>query len=193
MTANWAQTRKLNLNSPLPQANPENTTQPIKTNPQVTSPNASDVDVQPIEPHPTTTIIRKRKLPVPKEETSQKRIKNANGALAPSSSSTKDYSPPKMRLSDLGGIQPCVEKLLELVAMPLKHPEIYIHTGVQPPRGVLLHGPPGCGKTLLANAIAGVRILFSNISSILTSFLGATAALYKRLCSIHCLGNVGRV
>ncbi|KAI9067699.1 AAA-domain-containing protein [Trametes sanguinea] len=79
---------------------------------------------------------------------------------------SKDYSPPTTRLSDLGGVDQCIEKMLELVAMPLCHPEIYLHTGVQPPRGVLLHGPPGCGKTLLAHAIAGeLGVPFINISA----------------------------
>ncbi len=95
----------------------------------------------------------KRKLRTPRSNAgaeTNKRFKSA-------ASVAKDYSPPSTRLSDLGGIESCVEKMLELIALPLCHPEIYLHTGVNPPRGVLLHGPPGCGKTLLANAIAGVR------------------------------------
>ncbi|KAH9057858.1 hypothetical protein EDB87DRAFT_975619 [Lactarius vividus] len=55
--------------------------------------------------------------------------------------------------ADQGRMNPCVEKMLELVAIPLTHPEVYFRTGVQLPRGVLLHGPLVCGKTMLANAI----------------------------------------
>jgi ribosome biogenesis ATPase len=46
-----------------------------------------------------------------------------------------DWSPPtSVSLQDLGGIEDCIQEVLELIVMPLKHPEIYTHTGIQPPR-----------------------------------------------------------
>jgi len=62
---------------------------------------------------------------------------------------------PTERYSDVGGIEKKLQEVRELIEYPLSHPEIYEHLGVTPPRGVLLHGPPGCGKTLLAKAVAG--------------------------------------
>ncbi|KAI9594932.1 P-loop containing nucleoside triphosphate hydrolase protein [Syncephalis fuscata] len=79
---------------------------------------------------------------------------------------SKEAPRPLARLADLGGVEHCIEEVLEFIAMPIAHPEIYLHTGVQPPRGILLHGPPGCGKTLLANAIAGeLGVPFYQISA----------------------------
>lgn len=59
-----------------------------------------------------------------------------------------------------------VAQLMELIGLPILHPEIFLSTGVEPPRGVLLHGPPGCGKTSIANALAGeLQVPFISISA----------------------------
>lgn len=55
---------------------------------------------------------------------------------------------------DLGGIKPVVQKVREMIELPLKHPELFDRLGIDPPKGVLLYGPPGTGKTLLAKAVA---------------------------------------
>lgn len=61
---------------------------------------------------------------------------------------------PQVRWSDIGGQRQVRQKLREVVEWPLKHPEAFARLGVRPPRGVLLYGPPGCSKTLIAKALA---------------------------------------
>ena len=61
---------------------------------------------------------------------------------------------PEVTYEDIGGLKEEIKKIREMVELPLKHPEIFDRLGIQPPKGVLLHGPPGCGKTLLAKAVA---------------------------------------
>ena len=62
---------------------------------------------------------------------------------------------PNERYTDLGGMEHVLQQIRQLIEYPLVRPELYRHLGVDPPRGVLLRGPPGCGKTHLSNAIAG--------------------------------------
>ncbi len=61
---------------------------------------------------------------------------------------------PRVTYEDIGGLKDAIEKIREMVELPLKHPELFKRLGIEPPKGVLLYGPPGCGKTLLAKAVA---------------------------------------
>ena len=66
-----------------------------------------------------------------------------------------DASIPRITYDDLGGLKNEVQKIREMVELPLRHPELFEKIGVEAPKGVLLYGPPGTGKTLLAKAVAG--------------------------------------
>ncbi|KAF9158337.1 Spermatoproteinsis associated protein 5 [Actinomortierella ambigua] len=61
---------------------------------------------------------------------------------------------PKVLWSDIGGQEDVKQKLKESVEWPLQHPEAFLRMGIRPPKGILLYGPPGCSKTLMAKALA---------------------------------------
>ena len=66
-----------------------------------------------------------------------------------------DSSIPRITYDELGGLKNEVQKIREMVELPMRHPELFEKIGVEAPKGVLLYGPPGTGKTLLAKAVAG--------------------------------------
>ena len=66
-----------------------------------------------------------------------------------------DSSVPRVTYDELGGLKNEVQKIREMVELPMRHPELFEKIGVEAPKGVLLYGPPGTGKTLLAKAVAG--------------------------------------
>ena len=68
---------------------------------------------------------------------------------------THDKSIPRITYDELGGLKNEVQKIREMVELPMRHPELFEKIGVDAPKGVLLYGPPGTGKTLLAKAVAG--------------------------------------
>jgi len=66
-----------------------------------------------------------------------------------------DSTIPRITYDELGGLKNEVQKIREMVELPMRHPELFEKIGVEAPKGVLLYGPPGTGKTLLAKAVAG--------------------------------------
>ncbi len=61
---------------------------------------------------------------------------------------------PRVTYEDIGGLGDAIQKIRELVEIPLRYPQLFRYLGIDPPKGILLYGPPGTGKTLLAKAVA---------------------------------------
>ncbi|RLG02849.1 MAG: AAA family ATPase [Thaumarchaeota archaeon] len=85
---------------------------------------------------------------------------------------------------DIGGLHEELQRIREMVELPLKHPELFRHLGIDPPKGVILYGPPGCGKTLIAKAIAnetGAHFISINGPEIMSKFYGESEARLREV------------
>jgi proteasome regulatory subunit len=91
---------------------------------------------------------------------------------------------PGVDYTDIGGIEEQVEEVRETVEMPLKNPGMFEDVGIDPPSGVLLHGPPGTGKTMLAKAVANqtdATFIKMAGSELVHKFIGEGAKLVRDL------------
>ncbi len=92
--------------------------------------------------------------------------------------------PSRTTYEDIGGLDEEIRRIREMVELPLRHPEIFQRLGIDPPKGVLLHGPPGCGKTLLARAVANeseANFYAINGPEIMSKFYGESEARMRKM------------
>lgn len=85
---------------------------------------------------------------------------------------------------DIGGLHREIRRVREMIELPLKYPEVFLHLGIEAPKGVLLYGPPGIGKTLIARAVAhevGVQFFPINGPEIIDKMYGASEAHLRNI------------
>ncbi len=100
------------------------------------------------------------------------------------SSQATSHSEDIVTYDDLGGMEREVAKIREMIELPLSHPEIFERLGMTPPKGVLLHGLPGCGKTLLARAVAhesDADFIYVSGPEIIQKFYGESEAQLRKI------------
>jgi len=94
---------------------------------------------------------------------------------------------PEVTYEDIGGLEEQIREIREAVELPLLEPELFEEVGIDPPKGVLLYGPPGCGKTLLAKAVAHeTKATFIRVvgSELVRKYIGEGARMVKELFSL---------
>ena len=109
--------------------------------------------------------------------------------LAPSSTRDVQVTAPTISFADIGGLTKVKEELKEMVSAPVKYRHYYADIGVEPPRGALMYGPPGVGKTMLAKAMANecsANFISIKGPQLMTKWFGETEQVRSLLCSLLC-------
>jgi transitional endoplasmic reticulum ATPase len=91
---------------------------------------------------------------------------------------------PTLSYEDIGGLRREVQRVREIIELPLRYPEVFARLGIDAPKGVLLYGPPGCGKTLIARAVAhetDVRFFSISGPEIMQKFYGESESHLRKL------------
>ncbi|CAN2388858.1 Cell division protein 48 (CDC48) N-terminal domain [Pristimantis euphronides] len=91
---------------------------------------------------------------------------------------------PNVSWTDIGGLENVKLKLKQAVEWPLKHPDSFIRMGIQPPKGVLLYGPPGCSKTMIAKALAnesGLNFLTVKGPELMSKYVGESERAVREI------------
>ncbi len=91
---------------------------------------------------------------------------------------------PTVTYEDIGGLKEQLQRVREMIELPLKHPELFERLGIEPPKGVLLYGPPGTGKTLIAKAVAnesGAAFFTINGPEVVSKFYGESEARLREV------------
>ncbi len=122
----------------------------------------------------------KKQMEIPSDvfeklQVTKKDFENALKSVEPSAMREVRIERPNVKWDDVGGLEEIKESMKEVVQWPLKHPEAFERMGIEPPKGLLLYGPPGCGKTLLAKAIAnesGANFISIKGPEVMTMWVG---------------------
>ncbi len=115
--------------------------------------------------------------PTTELEIGRPRRNGAAAAAAPEAACPMSYE-------DIGGLKRELHRIREIIELPLRYPEVFERLGIDPPKGVLLHGPPGCGKTLIARAVAhetDARFFAVNGPEIIHKFYGESEAHLRKI------------
>ena len=116
--------------------------------------------------------------------TEETQLEYKQEGVEPTTEDEKETTTTEVSYEDIGGLDEELSKIREMVELPLKHPELFQRLGIEPPKGVLLHGPPGTGKTIVARAVANEtnsNFYVINGPEIMSKFYGESEANLRKI------------